>query len=71
MNRLLAPFTRQLRRSSGLVLQAVARRLLAVPTSVDALEGDQLSLVATTYGCERETDDELRERVRRSIERSN
>lgn len=54
---------RELRCTTGHVLQTVATRLLATSAGLSYLQGDALTTVGAMYECERETDAEFRERV--------
>ena len=60
---MLGLIARELRRTVGHVLQTVATRLLATRAGLPRLQGDPLTQVGKQYGCDRETDDEYRERV--------
>ena len=55
---------RELKLTAGHVLQLAATRLLASRAGLRSLEGDQLSIVAGRFGCQRESDDALRARAR-------
>ena len=56
---------RELRHTTGHVLQLAADRLLATPKGLDSLEGDSLTRVGTLYGLERETDGMFRARAKK------
>lgn len=60
---MLRQLRQELRRTAGHVLQTVATRLLATPAGLPRLQGDALTQVGKQYDCDRETDDEYRERV--------
>ena len=57
------------RRSLGRGLQSLATRLLTEPALLNELRGDALTEAVGEYGCTRETDKELRARVKALLSR--
>ncbi len=60
---------KELRHTTGHMLQLAAERLLSTPTGLQALKGDSLTRVGLQYGIERETDDMYRARAHRAAQR--